>query len=365
MRRPLLFASIVAALGCGGATASFDPAPPDDAELDASELVDTSASDVADDTFADAPVEDAAPPPDYSTKGPHAIVSATVNVSGRASRIHAPNAATPPGGWPAVVFAHGFLLKPTDYDDLLGHVASWGYVVLSVDYPGSFVDVDHRNVRQAIVDGGKALATGAIAGAPTIAGGKIAAAGHSLGGKGAIMAVLAEKAFAAALALDPVDGNPSPIGGGPTEKAPQLAPTQTAKLAVPVGYFGATQSRCVKPPTLPGSPSQACAPEKLDASTFYDGTPASVPRHLWTIWDYGHMQFLDDPRCGTSCDACVVGKSDELPRRRAVKAITVAFLERHLRGDEAAETWLSGAKHGELVAAKSLWDGKGDRPPCP
>src|SRR5690606_6216151 len=141
----------------------------------------------------------------------------------------------------------------------------------------------------------------------------------------------------AALALDPVDGNPNPIGGIPSEKMPQLVPTETAKLAVPVAFFAATQSRCAKPSTLPGSPSQACAPEALDAAKFFDGTPGSIPRYLWTLFDFGHMQFLDNPACGATCDACVAGKSDTLPRRRATKALTVAFLKRHVENDPSAE----------------------------
>ncbi len=371
MRRSLFFATWFALLvaGCGGSSARFDPVS-DDAAVDAGEL-DDAVAEVADDATDDAiddatgPDDAGTAPPDYAAKGPFAVVSGTVNVAGRPARIHAPNAATPPGGWPAVVFAHGFMLKTTDYDDLLTHVTSWGWVVLSVDYPGSFVDVDHRAVRDAIVAGGNALVSGAIGGAPKIAPAKVAAAGHSLGGKGAIMAVLAEDAFAAALAIDPVDGNPSPVGGGPTEKAPQLAPTQTAKLAVPVAYFGATQSRCAKPPAFPGSPSQPCAPEALDAAKFFDGTPGAIPRYLWTLFDFGHMQLLDNPMCGTSCDACVAGKSDTLPRRRATKALTVAFLVRHVEGDASAEPWLAGATHDELVSAKALWDGKSERPPCP
>ena len=76
------------------------------------------------------------------------------------------------------------------------------------------------------------------------------------------------------------------------------------------------------------------------------------------------MQFLDDPSCGFTCSVCVAGKSPVDPRKAAVRATVVAFLERHLRGDASAQSWLDGAKRAELVAAKDFWDGVSALPPC-
>jgi hypothetical protein len=258
----------------------------------------------------------------------------------------------------AVVFAHGFQLKPTDYDLTLGHIASWGYVVVSTDYPGSLFSIDHRNARDALIKAKDALVAGSIAGIPKVDPAKIAASGHSLGGKASVMAILADKAFVAALAFDPVDGNPSPTGGTPDDAHPKMIPTETAKIAVPVGYFGATQSRCVK-----SSFGPACAPEGADAAAFFAATPTTIPRALWTVFDFGHMQFLDGA-CGFACTACTDGKGDLAARHTAIDAIAVAFLQRHVDGIAAAQTWIDGAKRDAYVTAGVLWDGVVAKPAC-
>ena len=365
---------------CGGSDGSADPAPNDTGAAsidtttsdDSSGATDTSSSDsfgasdssVAFDSSPDTAETGAAT--DYAAVGPFAVVKGDGTVSGRAVHWFAPAGAAPADGFSAVVFAHGFLLKPTDYDEVLSHVASWGFVVVSTDFPGSLFSIDHRDVAKALIAARASLLDGTLASVPKVASKRVAASGHSLGGKGAVMAALAEPAFAAVLALDPVDGNPgNPLGGGPDAAHPALIPSETAKLVVPVGYFGATQSHCVKPPAFPGAPASACAPEKLDAAAFFAGTPSTTTRYLWTAFDFGHMQFLDNPKCGTACDACVAGKSSGTAQRTAIAAISTAFLKRRLDGDASAETWLSGAKRDVAIAAGALWDGIAPRPACP
>jgi hypothetical protein len=297
---------------------------------------------------------DAAVAPDYTVVGPYTTTTKNATVSSQSVHCLYPTGTAPAAGWPGVAFAHGFQLANTDYDQLLGHIASWGYVVCSTNYPGSLFSIDHRDVSAALTATRIAMAGGTITGLPKVDAAHIAASGHSLGGKGSIMAVLADASFVAALALDPVDGNPSP--GGTTDAAhPKLAPTQTANLKVPVGYFGATQSHCG---------TQACAPTGMDAAAFYAGTPTTIPRFLWTVWDFGHMQFLDNPNCGFTCSACTAGKSAVDPRKTAIKATSVALLQRWLRGDASAQTWLDGAKRDANVAAKNFWDGTSTLPAC-
>lgn len=313
----------------------------------------------------DATVTDTGTAIDPEAPGPYSTTKSNPTVGGNGAHLIVPTGAAPASGWPAVVFAHGFLLKPTDYDVILDHVASHGFVVLSVDYPGSLFSIDHRNVRDAILAGRTALAGGTVTGAPKVDATKIAAAGHSLGGKGAIWAVSAEPKLAAGLAFDPVDGNPSPLGGMPSDSQPMLVPTETAKITQPMGFFGATQSRCAAPPTFPGAPSQACAPEMLDAAHFFGGTTASTQKYLWTVWDYGHMQFLDNSMCGTTCSSCVAGKSDPDARKKAVGGVAVAFLRKVLLSDASMQTWLDGAQKAKLVTDTLLWDGTTTRPACP
>jgi len=354
MRNLIALALALVITGCSGSDSGEQTPPESDAALaDSAPFADVT----------DRASGDTSAAVDLSAPGPFGVNISNATIDGRAVHLLAPKGAAPASGFPAVVFAHGFLLKTTDYDQLLSAVAAWGYVVLSVDFPGSLFSIDHRDVRTAIIAGRDALLAGKVTGAPKVDGTKIVAAGHSLGGKGALMAVLADAGFAGAFPIDPVDGNPSPLGMTPSEKTPKLAPTETPKIKVPVGYVGATQSRCVKPPAFPGAPAQACAPETLDAATLYATTPA--PKYLWTMLDVGHMQFLDNPMCGTSCDACAAGKADVGVAKKAVASLLVAFMRFHLDGDAAAKSWLDGDAHKALVAKKALWDGTSSKPTCP
>jgi hypothetical protein len=357
---PLL---VLALAACGGSTNVSDTTPVDDASTvdstppgdDASTLPDTNGG--VDSTSP----TDTAPPPavDYTQVGSHTVAKKDATVSSNSVHCLFPSDAPPAAGFPGVAFAHGFQLATTDYDQILSHVASWGYVVCSIDYPNSLFSFDHRNVATALTNARTAMAAGTITGVPKVDGAHIAAAGHSAGGKGTVMAVLADPAFVAALTFDPVDGNPSP--GGMIDAAhPKLAPTETAKLKVPMGYFGATQSHC----TSGTIGATACAPTGLDAAAFFAGTPATTPKYLWTVWDFGHMQFLDNPNCGFTCSACAAGKSAIDPRKVAIRSTAVAFLERHVRGDASAQSYLDGAKRDANVTAKNFWDGKATLPAC-
>lgn len=349
--RTALLSVVLAACGCGGSGETTSTDAPDTAPIDA-------PSDVAAEASAPDVEADVAPPSDYRNKGPATVAVVDGKVNEVAVHALVPSGTAPASGWPAVIFAHGFQLNPKQYDDILGHVASWGFVVVSTDYVASLVSNDHRKVRQAIVDAKNAAIAGTITGVPKVDPARVAASGHSLGGKCATWAAIGDKAFAATFVLDPVDGG-GPFDATSTPERPFLISTgEVGKLTTPVGYVGATQSRCKKMGT-------ACAPEGRDAQAFFDATPTSVARFHWPIFDFGHMQFLDNPACGFTCDACVSGKSDVNARRDVVKALFVAFLARTVLGDASAQTWLDGARRAEAVAAKLVWDGKVERPACP
>ena len=340
-----------------GATDAADSAL-DVPALDASDALpsDAGAPDVAPD---DSPSPDAPGSIDYGAPGPFTVTKNDATIGGNAVHLLVPSGATPHG---AIAFAHGFQLGTKDYDALLGHLASHGWVVVSTDFPGSLFSIDHRSVRDAILAARTSLIAGTIAGVPKIDAARIAASGHSLGGKGAVMALLAEPAFAGAVTFDPVDGSPGPGGGTADAAHPKLVPTETATLHAPIAIFGATQSRCVAASPFPGG-STACAPAGLDAAAFFGGTPTTIPRALWIVEDFGHMQFLD-ASCGFVCSACVAGKSDVAPRRDVVAALAVAWLERHLAGVSSAQAYLD-AKTAAATSAKLLWDGTSAQPACP
>ncbi len=310
----------------------------------------------SDGTSTDVGTGDTSSGTDYALAGPFAVTKSDSTVGTNAVHVLIP--ATSPGTTrPAIVFAHGFQLKNTDYDNLLAHLASYGFVVVSTDFKGTLLSQDHRDVRDAIIAAKDALVAGSITGAPKIDATKIVASGHSLGGKGSLMAVIADASFVAELAFDPVDGNPGGFGGGTVDAShPQLAPTETAKLKIPIGYFGTTLSHCLKL-------GQSCAPTANDAASLYAGTPASITRYLWTLTAFGHMQFLDTD-CGFTCSACVAG-ADPASRRPTLKGTAAAFVVRHVLGDASAQAWLDGAKRDAAVTGGFLLAPGAAMPACP
>jgi pimeloyl-ACP methyl ester carboxylesterase len=333
-----------------GSVDDVGEAPPEDAGA---------AADDAGTVAVDAPPPFDAGGRDLSQRGPFVVATWTGAIPGTATTARALYPTASDGRLPLVIFAHGFQLGVGNYDGLLSHVASWGYVVVSIDYPGTLLSVDHRNVPRAMIAARTALALG-VAGFPAtgrIDANRTVVMGHSLGAKGAIMAVLDEPAFVAAVALDPVDDNPSPIGGV-SDATPSIAPEQMGRLTRPLALFGATQSRCVQL-------GQACAPEGSNYLRFAAAAPAGARVGLYPLSNFGHNDFVDTA-CGFQCSVCARGAAPLDSRARALRFLTVAFLERHVRGDESLEPYVAGAGRESFVAGGALWDGRtATLPRCP
>jgi pimeloyl-ACP methyl ester carboxylesterase len=294
------------------------------------------------------PPADAGALPDPSRAGPWRVAATTGPLTGSSgnARIFVPMGAPSGTRFPLVVFAHGFQLAVNNYDGLLTHVASHGYVVASVDYPGSLLRVDHRDVPRVMIAVRAAFAQ-VPAYAALVDPMRAAAMGHSLGGKGAIMAALdAPGAFNAVVALDPVDDNPAP-GGRPSESAPSIAPERMGSLRVPLTLVGATQSRCG---------FQACAPEESNYQRFAAAAPSALPLSVYALNNFGHNDFVDTA-CGIPCALCARGAAPLDSRAAALRAAVVATLGRHLRGEVGYQSWLDGAARRALLESGALWDG--------
>ena len=97
--------------------------------------------------------------------------------------------------------------------------------------------------------------------------------------------VEASKAFDAVLAIDPVDGDPSPIPSDPTGR-PDLAPGVIANLDVPFGLIGETTNGVMMGIT------PACAPLEQNFQTFFTGATGSPWVAEWTIPGADHMDFV-------------------------------------------------------------------------
>ncbi len=296
---------------------------------------------------------------DLSLRGPYVVGTWTGPIAGTATQARALFPTSSDSRLPLVLFAHGFQLGVGNYDGLLAHIASWGYVVVSIDYPGSLLSVDHRDVPRAMIAARTSLALG-VAGFPAtsiIDANRTVVMGHSLGGKGAIMAVLDEPAFIAAVALDPVDDNPSPIGGV-TAATPSIAPERIGRLTRPLALFGATQSRCVQL-------GQSCAPEASNYLRFAAAAPDGARVALYPLSNFGHNDFVDTA-CGFQCSVCARGAAPLDSRARALRFLSVAFLERYTRGDESLQPYITGAGRDVFVRDGALWDGRtATLPRCP
>ncbi len=296
---------------------------------------------------------------DLSSRGPYTVSTWMGAIPGTATQARALFPLGTGARVPVVFFAHGFQLAVGNYDGLLSHVASWGYVVVSVDYPGTILAVDHRNVARALIAARTALASG-VTGFPAsgiIDVNRSVVMGHSLGGKGAIMALLDAPAFLAGVALDPVDDNPSPIGGV-TEATPSIAPEQMGRLVRPLALFGATQSRCL-------NLGQSCAPEASNYLRFAAAAPAGARVGLYPLANFGHNDFVDTA-CGFQCSLCARGATPLDSRATALRFLTVAFLERFARGDETLDPYVVGEGRDSFVRSGALWDGRtATLPRCP
>ncbi|MEZ4389995.1 MAG: hypothetical protein R3A48_02775 [Polyangiales bacterium] len=314
---------------------------------------------------ATAPPDVVTAPPDasvgpvfnYAASGPNAVEVWNGPVPGTEgnARVFYPRGG---GGarFPLVVFAHGFQLNVSNFDVLLRHVAAWGYVVASVDYPGTILGTDHRDVASAIRAARASFAMGRVSGFPAAASvdaARAVAMGHSLGGKAAIMAILDDAAFVAGVALDPVDDN---AVGRVDDAHPSVAPERMGALRVPLALFGASQSRC-------GFLGQSCAPEASNWQTFARSAPSGARVATYPLLRFGHNDFVDTS-CGLPCLACARGAAPLTTRELAVRALTVGFLERYTKDVRSAQAYVDGAVRDSLVSTGVLWDGSAPLPPC-
>jgi pimeloyl-ACP methyl ester carboxylesterase len=345
-----------------GVAVETDAGPVEEAPVDAGEAPpdDAGVSVDAGDPAVDAPEPGFdAGGRDLSLRGPYVVGTWMGDIPGTGAQARALYPTSSDARLPLVIFAHGFQLGVGNYDGLLSHIASWGYVVVSIDYPGTLLSVDHRNVPRAMIAARTSLALG-VPGFPAssiIDANRTVVMGHSLGGKGAIMAVLDEPAFIAAVALDPVDDNPSPIGIV-SDAAPSIAPERMGRLTRPLALFGATQSRCLQL-------GQACAPEASNYLRFAAAAPDGARIGLYPLINFGHNDFVDTA-CGFQCSVCARGAAPLDSRARALRFLSVAFLERYARGDESLQPYITGAGRDSFVRDGSLWDGRtATLPRCP
>lgn len=234
------------------------------------------------------------------------------------------------GPFPLALLLHGFQLPATQYEGYAEHLASFGYVACTVEYPAGFSPNNVANADDVSATIDWAIGASASDGNPLtglVDETRIGVAGHSLGGKVSVLTASRDARVGAVVGLDPVDGAMfcDPM------RCPDASDSQP--LGIPTLYLGEL--------TDSAGGFQPCAPAADNYQTFYQS--ANSPSIEVTIGGANHMSFLDDPSsCGVTCSFCNAATADHSLVLRLAYAYVVSFFERYLRGNTAYDTYLTG-----------------------
>lgn len=239
--------------------------------------------------------------------------------------IHAPEQA---GGYPVIVFQHGFMSRNSAYSDILRHLAGHGFVVVAPQMYepglgalfGSPTAAEEAELAAQVLDWLPGH-LGRLAGVEARTD-LLGLAGHSRGGKVAWLMLVGDPARARAIAgIDPVDGTGGPLGNQ------QRVVQGPFTFSLPSLVFGTG---------LGG----ACAPEGDNYRQFY----AASPSPAWQVIapDAGHGDMLDEDQAALAANLCDSGP-DRAGVRRLTAGLLVAFFRGALQDDPTAYGLLTDA----------------------
>lgn len=244
--------------------------------------------------------------------------------------------------YPLIIFTHGFLLSPEGYFSYAQRLASYGFVVVMPQMPGTLTaPKTHKQQAaylKAILDW--ALGEGSAAGGALdgkINAEKIGVNGHSMGGKLSMLLASSDLRPKAAFLVDPVDSGPP--SGGDAADYPSVAPELMPLIKIPFVALGETIN----------SANGSCAPGNNNYEQYY--AAAQSPSLKITMVGANHMSFLDDPDCGLACAICKKGTDDPaVTRALTLKYMTAFYLMKFYDRPELSE-YLTGGKMQEDVSA--------------
>jgi pimeloyl-ACP methyl ester carboxylesterase len=242
---------------------------------------------------------------------------------------------------PMIVFTPGFQLQASYYAPMLESLAQEGYIVILADPPGTLFDVNHIEMAADI----RAVIDWAINSSfsTRIDVNKIATMGHSLGGKLALFNAAEDERVIATLALDPVDGDPSPLPD-PSIR-PTLADDILGRVTGAVGLIGELSNA-----ESQNAFSPACAPRANNFQTIYAALTNASWLVEWELIGADHMDFVSACPDGlfSPCSACEEGSM--APDRVINLSVDFAsaFFAFHLRGEETRVLELTNAPEGDV-----------------
>ena len=205
---------------------------------------------------------------------------------------------------PAVSFGHGFLSAVDLYDSTMDHLASHGYIVIATTSGGELFP-NHANyaldMRQCLtwLEQQDALKASWLSG--KVDQDAFAISGHSMGGGASALAAGADARIKCMVTLAAAETNPSSSAAAGSIQRPSCF--------------------------IVGSQDSIVAP----ATTLSQFNACDAPRAFVTIAGGSHCGFVDSAFFG--CDSGSLSRAEQLAKTRA---LMLAFLDTHLRGDTAA-----------------------------
>ncbi|MGW6485780.1 alpha/beta hydrolase family protein [Streptomyces sp. NPDC055056] len=281
------------------------------------------------------PTTNASAATDPSTTGPNPVAysDVTVSAAGRSfgARVWYPgstagsNTPVAPGVHPGVAFGHGFFQAITQYDSLLKHYASWGFIVVTPKsqaglFPSHSAFADDLNAALTWLTTQNTTSGSRFAGAVDTA--RLALSGHSMGGGAALLAAGRNPAVKSVSTLAAAETNPSAI-------------TASAGLTVPAQYVGGSAD------TIAGVAD--------NQQKMFNAKPA--PTQLRVITGGFHCGFEDSS--GFGCDSGTINRAAQ---QKLTQGITTSFLLYTLGTDTSLydQVWGSAAQNltGVVFLAK-------------
>ena len=224
-----------------------------------------------------------------------------------------------PGPHPAVVFAHGFVMAPDDYEGLAEALAQAGYAFISIGTEQGFAP-SHEAYGQDLAFVAEEISNNAVGGALDGAfDGRIAIGGHSMGGGASWLSAESNPQVDAFFVFAPAETNPSAISAGALIEVPALVVSGTDDM--------------VTPPAMQHEP-------------IYEAAVNSPCRAFVSIPDGGHCGYADP---GTLCDFGELGFQGLSHAEQLALSVSVVvpWLDAFLRDDP------SGLDEVEQAAASS------------
>ncbi|MEV7246508.1 alpha/beta hydrolase family protein [Streptomyces sp. NPDC003236] len=271
------------------------------------------------------PVTDTSPAVDPSATGSFAIgyTDLTVSASGRSysARVWYPSstagANTPvaPGTHPGLAFGHGFFQGINQYESLLKHYASWGFITVTPKsqgglFPSHSAFADDLNAALTWLTVQNTTSGSRFAGA--VRTDRLGVLGHSMGGGAALLAASRNQAVKSVSTMAAAETNPSAVAAAGT-------------LTAPAQFLGGS--------------ADSVAGVADNQQKMYDAKPA--PTQLRVITGGFHCGFEDSS--GFGCDSGTITRAAQ---QKLTQGVTTAWLLYTLGGDSSTYdlVWGSAAQ---------------------